>query len=266
MSTPSDMDLFKAEQAKLLALVAEQNEREFQQRKLESERDHELRRLELAKQDELTRSNLERADADRILAAERAKANQLATEHNAYLSNLIESVKLLVMFLQNGQFNHKILGIQTSLNSVVKIVEALIFVILGKGNISIDDLLELVKTALIDVNPPERSNSQTFQTVKTRNNSALHKTHFSREAFVAKLSECQIIQANLDEVVNELKPSDIRNNVKISGALKGRIIQLADSVANYNAWDELVRVLKWLEGDSIAVLDLVSYLEQTGKI
>jgi len=240
----TELDDYILEQQKLLAeMVAN------------SKRDLELRELALKKQDELTRSNILRAQADEALVTERKITNHLAEEHNAVITELIVKLTRVLVYLENGTYPQKIEEIIQSQNLTVKALESLTLISVGKGNISTEDLLELIRRGVIQDNT-SRSKSGLY---------AVRNDSFNADTFVSLLMNCLIIANNLDDLINEIRPIDIKNQIKGTNH-KTKIIQLVTAIGNYNAWIDLVRVLDFLEGESLGVISVKEYLRSMYKI
>ncbi len=239
----NEIDSYIIEQQKLLAeMVAN------------GKRDIELRQVELIKQDELTRAYVARTQADESLVAERKITNRLAEEHNAVIAELIVKLTRVLVYLESGTFPQRIDEIVQSQNLIVRTIESLILMSLGRGNVTSDDLLELIKSGVIQDNA-QRSKSGTFN---------IHK-EFINETFVNLLLNCITIANNIDDLINEISPVDIKYQVK-SPNHKTKVIQFVTAIGIYNAWSDLIRVLNYFEGESLGVIAVKEYLTSTAKI
>lgn len=229
----------------------------------------ELRRAEYLQQSEIAMVNQRRIESDMELAKQRAEDNRLREAQNMLIQELIITVRHMVLFIEEGRFDDKIdklnegqRQLNESHNNVVKTIEGLILVILGKGNVSPEDLLQLAKSGLIRYDGEIRHNSATYAVSPPL---VVNEREFE-DAIVKLLVECQAINRNFDELVADMIPSDIRDNVNQGGALRIRTRQLAKACTAYGAWPELVKVLKAYEGESLAVGEVAKFLRQSGRI
>jgi hypothetical protein len=238
--------------------------------KIEAQKAEELviRRAELAQGSESALLNQRRIEADSELSKQRSEDNRLRSEQNLLIQELILTVRHMVVFIEEGKFDNKIDKLHEShrqlgesQNNVVRTIEGLILVVLGKGNVSPEDLLQLAKSGLIRYDGELRHNSNVYIVPPL----VVNEQEF-QDATVKLLAECQAINRNFDEVVADMLPSDIRDNINQVGSLRVRIRQLSKACTAYGAWGELVRVLRSYEGESLMVGEVAKFLKQSGRI
>jgi len=133
----SDVATLQNNQSDILALMANQKERELEQRAQEIA----LRQAELEQRERLAESNLLRAQADEKLVAQRAESNRIAEAQN-------KNLELLLNYLSERIIERRLLAVIESTNGMVQVSEKIILVLMGK--IEADGLLEKVREHYIN--------------------------------------------------------------------------------------------------------------------
>ena len=121
--------------------------------------------------------------------------------------------------------------------------------------------MQLAKSGLIRYDGDIRHNSNTYAVVPPM---VVSEADFE-ENLVKLLVECQAVNGSFSELVGDMRPVDIRDSVNQGGALRIRTRQLVKACAAYGAWAELVKGLRFYEGESLAVAEVVKFLKQTGR-
>lgn len=255
----NEIDLFKQQQEELLQTMIRQKDIEIQQKEAELK----IRSEELAKNAELTKAALLNEQVNRDLLTQREKSNKLQQEHNKKLDELIESVQLLIAFLQDIKLDRKFSTVTDSQNFVVKALESLALVVLGRYTASPEELLKMAGSGIIKDYSETRASSGSYLISNIPTSKEL--TEQEMDTICEILLTSPTILDSFDDFLLEFR-SEIKTGIKPNLAIKIKTRYLVRTCANYGELHLILKHLRRFEGDTKSVLELNNYMHKINRL